>query len=618
MLRSVAGIVILTALTVAAKAQPGDCNAPAASPSVTIPLPASPFMVAPSKDGCWVFVSLTGRGENSGIAVLKRSGGEVKLVRVVPLESAPTGIRLTHDGKLLIAAATTSAIFVDTQKAIDGAPEAVVGSIPGGRGSIYANTTADDKLLFVSEENGEAITVIDLERARHDGYKPEDVIGKIPVGLAPIALTFSPDGKWLYTTSQGAPPAWNWPKACKPEGLPAPDSVITNPEGAVIVVDVARTKTDPEHAVAARVPAGCSPVRMTISPSGDRIYVSARNSNAVMEFDTAKLVPDSAHALVGMAPVGDAPVPVMVVDRGSKVVVGNSNRFGGRGAPQSLVALDAAKIRDGMKAAIGVIPAGSFPREMAVSTDGRTLFLTNFGSNSLQVMDVAHLPIDPNLPPEIARNADALAHRKDYKPVVVDPRVLNRYAGVYSSGPGQPLVIGANGDQLTAKLGTPSASNAQPESNTKFFVMGVELEFPETSEGEHAKQLTLRQGQREIMFQRLDDEAAKSALEAAALVEKRIKENKPLPGSETALRKLIADIQSGMPDESAFTPSGRQFIPQLQQTVSQMGTVKSIAFQAVGPAGPDIYKVETGNGSWICRIWLNDGGKIDRAVVQPQ
>ena len=30
-------------------------------------------------------------------------------------------------------------------------------------------------------------------------------------------------------------------------------------------------------------------------------------------------------------------------------------------------------------------------REVRVSTDGRTLYLTNFGSNSLQVMDVARL-----------------------------------------------------------------------------------------------------------------------------------------------------------------------------------------------------------------------------------
>ena len=574
-------------------------------------------MVAPSKDGCWIFVSLTGRGQNSGIAVLKRSGGKVELARVVPLSSSPTGITLTHDGKLLIAAATTAAVFVDVQKMIAGTPDPIAGTIPGGRSSIYANTTSDDKLLFVSEEGGAAITVIDLERARRDGYKPEDVIGKIPVGLAPIALTFSPDGKWLYTTSQLALPDWNWPKACKPEGRPVANSVITNPEGAVIVVDVARAQTDPEHAVAARVPAGCSPVRMSISPKGDRIYVTARNNNAVLEFDTAKLVPDAAHAMVGIAPVGDAPVPVMVVDEGRKIVVGNSNRFAGGGSPESLVVLDTARIHEGMAAVLGTIPAGSFPREMAVSADGRTLFLTNFSSNSLQVMDVAHLPIDSKLPPEIAKNADALAHRHDYKPITVDPKVLQRYVGVYRADGGQSVIIDRNAGQLTVKLGSPLATEAIPESDTKFFSMGLEIEFPVVPEGGQAGQLTVRQGQRETSFQRLDDEAAKPVLEAAAAMAKRMKENKPLPGSEAALRKLIADVQAGKPDESMFAPGARQFLPQVQSVVSQMGTVKSVKFDAVGPAGPDIYVVESDKGSWVFRIWLTADGKVERATAIP-
>jgi DNA-binding beta-propeller fold protein YncE len=572
-------------------------------------------MVVPSKDGCWVFVSLTGRGENSGIAVLKRSGGKMELVRVVPFPSSPTGITLTHDGKLLIGAATTLTVIADVRKMTEGAPDAVAGSIAGGRGSIYANTTDDDRLLFVAEENGQSITVIDLERARRNGYAPDAVIGQVPVGRAPIALTFSPDNKWLYTTSQVALPDWNWPKACKPEGAPVPDSVITNPEGAVIVIDVTRARTDPAHAVAARVPAGCSPVRMTSSPKGDRIYVSARNSNAVLEFDTAKLVSDGAHAMVGIAPVGDAPVPVMIVDKGRRLVVGNSNRFGGRGDPESLTVLDTAKIGQGLAGVQGIIPAGSFPREMAVSSDQRTLFLTNFGSNSLQVLDIDHLPIDPKLPPEIAKNADSVAHRHDHKPIEVDPKVIARYVGVYQASATQIVIIGMDGNQLTAKVGPPPQV-ALPESDTKFFVLGMEIEFPKVAEGGHADQLTLSQGPRVTGFKRVDDEAAKPLLAAAAAQDKRMKDNTPLPGSEEALRKLIAGAQSGKPDDAMLAPGGQQFLPQFQQQVSQMGTVKSIRFQAVGSAGPDIYQVESEKGAWMCRIWMAADGKVERVLAQ--
>jgi len=279
----------------------------ASAQSITVALPGRPFAVVPSKDNQTLFVSLVD-GPDRGVAVVKRSGGRAELSGNVRMDSGPTGLVLSHDGKLLIAAAHDDVVFVYTQRM------SIVGRIGGGAQRIYANVTADDKLLFISEESGQSITVIDLERARANGYAETAILGKIPVGMAPIALTFSPDGKWLYTTSQGAPLEWNWPKACKPEGRNAPTDQITRPEGAIVVISVARSRTDPATAVEARIPAACSPVRMAISPKGDRIYVTARNSDSVLAFDTSKLISDPEHARLAMVPVGTAPVPIAVVD----------------------------------------------------------------------------------------------------------------------------------------------------------------------------------------------------------------------------------------------------------------------------------------------------------------
>jgi DNA-binding beta-propeller fold protein YncE len=428
--------LLMAALTsIAAQAQSADCNASAASPSVTIALPSNPFTAVPSHDGCWVFVSVS--GANGGIAVLKRQNGKIEMVRVVRVTPAPAGIALTHDGKLLAAAANNSAEILDVAGMIAGTENPILGTFSGNtfRGSVYVNVSADDKLLFVSQESAQAITVIDLERARANGYKPDAIIGDIPVGAGPIALTFSPDGKWLYTTSEGAAREWNWPAACKPEGSGRTD--IVNPEGVVVVVDMARVKTDPSKAVAARVPAGCSAVRMAISPSGDRIYVTARNSNAVVAFDTAKLLSDVDHARLGMTPVGEAPVPVAVIDGGKKVVAGNSNRFAGGNAPQTLSVLDAAKIEQkGADASLGTIPSGAFPRELNVSADGHTLFLTNAGSSSLQVMSVDHLldaagpqaqrPAAPG--PTLAQNLGAPAPAQAPKAIAGDPAAADMAA----------------------------------------------------------------------------------------------------------------------------------------------------------------------------------------------
>ena len=46
----------------------------------------------------------------------------------------------------------------------------------------------------------------------------------------------------------------------------------------------------------------------------------------------------------------------------------------------------------GAAAVVGSIPAGSFPREMRVTADGKTLILTNFGSRSIQMIDLARIP----------------------------------------------------------------------------------------------------------------------------------------------------------------------------------------------------------------------------------
>jgi DNA-binding beta-propeller fold protein YncE len=280
---------------------------------------------------------------------------------------------------------------------IAGRGEPVIGYLSTGDfpGIVYVNTTADDKFLFVSDEAAQTITVINLARARAEGFKESAIVGKIPVGRAPIALTFSPDGRWLYTTSQIAPASYNWPVECKPEGADPATAQPRFPKGAIIVVDVARAQTDPANSIVARVPAGCSPVRLAIAPTGDRVYVTARNSNALLAFDTAKMRDDAAHALVGTVPVGNSPVGVAVINGGRQVVVTNSNRFSSdRTARQALTVIDAANVAAGAAAIMGNIPAGAFPREFGQTPDGRTLFVANYNSNELQVIDLTQ-PLSP-------------------------------------------------------------------------------------------------------------------------------------------------------------------------------------------------------------------------------
>src|SRR4029079_15969322 len=138
----------------------------------------------------------------------------------------------------------------------------------------------------------------------------------------------------------------------------------------------------------ATVPAGCSPVRLALSPAGARAYVTARNSNTLLVFDAGKLIAGPRSSVIGRVPVGSSPVGVAVVNGGRQVIVTNSNRFAGARDDQSLTVVDASKVADGAGAIIGSIPAGSFPRELRVTADGRTLILTNFGSRTIQMIDL--------------------------------------------------------------------------------------------------------------------------------------------------------------------------------------------------------------------------------------
>jgi DNA-binding beta-propeller fold protein YncE len=395
--RAAAAVLLLMSLAAPARAQNAQCNEPPAQPSVTVKVPGNPFQALPTADGCWVFVSMPQSPTGiQAIGVLQRKAGTLTFVRALPVVGGATGMTLTHDQKMLIVAAGQRIIFIDAPALIAGRDDALLGYMdePNVMGRVYANVTRDDKYLLIADERSQTVSVIDLPKANATHFSPSAVIGKIPTGFSPIALTLNADETLMFVTSQRAPDNFGWPIACKREG--STDTTLVFPNAAIHVVDMVKAKTDPAHAILHSVRAGCSAVRLVLSPSGDRAYVSARNSNALLVFDTHRLRNDPNNALLRFVAVGAAPVGIAVVDQGRKVIVTNSNRFAGDSTDrQSLNVIDATTLFARVDAVIGQIPAGAFPREMRVTPDGRALILTNFGSSTVQMIDLARLPIAP-------------------------------------------------------------------------------------------------------------------------------------------------------------------------------------------------------------------------------
>jgi hypothetical protein len=64
----------------------------------------------------------------NGVAVLERAADAYRLVGFVPLAAVfPSGLALNRDGTLLLVAVNSGVAFVDVQRAVTGAPGAVIG-----------------------------------------------------------------------------------------------------------------------------------------------------------------------------------------------------------------------------------------------------------------------------------------------------------------------------------------------------------------------------------------------------------------------------------------------------------------------------------------------------------
>jgi DNA-binding beta-propeller fold protein YncE len=362
-------------------------------------MPMLPFGIVTSADGNWVFVAMTGNNQNlpGGVAILQRMPAGYQLVRTISVQQSANGLAITHDGQLLIAAAGSADYFFDLSGLASGGAGtvALAGSISDGSnaGSVWVSVTPDDQTLFFCDETTGQITVVDLPRARSSRFSQSAILGTIPVAAGPTSIAFSPDGSTAYVTVEIVSSAFGWPDACPVEGSTNPTPV--RPQGAIVVFNVAQARSHPSQTVLSPdqfIPAGCSPVRVVRSPDG-WLYVTARNSNAVIALDPAKFASDPTHSMIGSAPVGVAPVPVATIDGGAFVVVGNSNRFFEPFTPQSLNIIDAAKLRAGAGAAANVrtLPAGAFPRDLTLSPDGSTLFLSNYISQTVEVIDTQRL-----------------------------------------------------------------------------------------------------------------------------------------------------------------------------------------------------------------------------------
>jgi DNA-binding beta-propeller fold protein YncE len=133
-------------------------------------------------------------------------------------------------------------------------------------------------------------------------------------------------------------------------------------------------------------------VRVVVSSDGSVVWVTARASDTLLAFSASRLRSRPAHALLAAVRVGEAPVGLALVNGGSRIVVADSDRFDVQGKTATLAVVSVPKALAGRPALLGYLPAGQFPRDMAVVPGGRTLLVGNYISGQLESVNLAHLP----------------------------------------------------------------------------------------------------------------------------------------------------------------------------------------------------------------------------------
>ncbi|WP_158628914.1 YncE family protein [Dyella choica] len=327
-----------------------------------------------SPDNCWLFVSINVGKGGGAVAVLRNNSGKFELDHVAPLKSEAYGEALSHDGHLLAVAGGNDTSVLDVQRLEhdDGSPLLGMLHSGSGAGAVYAAISHDGKLAFVSDEDSARISVFDLSKLQNDGSV---LIDHIPTSGFPVGLAFSPDGRWLYATSQRGPASMQ--STCKPE---LPNGQM-HPPGLLFKIDTAKAAADPRHALVAGLPAGCNPVRVAVAPDGKELWVTARGDNALLRFQVASWPDGAGQAGVTSLSIGPSPVGVAVRPDGKQVWTALSNRFA-KDAKGQLVGL--SDLENSAQLKRMSIPADGFPRELSFLPDGRTLIATLFDAKQVE------------------------------------------------------------------------------------------------------------------------------------------------------------------------------------------------------------------------------------------
>jgi YVTN family beta-propeller protein len=301
---------------------------------------------------------------------------------------------------------------------------------------------------YVSNEDGESVTVLDTQRAA--------VLATIPVGKRPRGLKLNRNGTLLYVAVSGlpkCPPSVPDEECAKLKRDLQADGVAVIDTATLKLTKLLKAGSDPEQfdlsrdgrrlfisnedsaqvsvldvangAVDATIPVGHEPEGVRLSPNGRWVLVTSETDSSISIIDTSSLkvlktvsvgmrprdlafTPDSATAYISgesdaslyriAVPQGEPAARVLQLRKEARpmgvVFDAARNRVyvsTGRGGTVAVVALDGSKL-------VTEVAVGARPWGLALSPDGRRLYTANGSSNDVSIVDTSSLSVIKKIP----------------------------------------------------------------------------------------------------------------------------------------------------------------------------------------------------------------------------
>ncbi len=300
------------------------------------------------------------------------------------LAAAPTTAATTSPSASVTAPKAYVGLFQDNAIAvIDTATQRVLRtiSIPAGPHGLVI--TPDGHWVYASSDGDSKVSVIDTTI--------DQVAKTIEVGKSPHGLAITPDGRQVLVADFGTSMVVFIDTASNQVtgqvAVPSPHNIAISPDGrtayvaaqkqgafGLAVIDVnGKTQT-------ANIPLDKTPRALNFSPDGKQIYFTLAGLDAVQVLDTA------SNKIMAQIPVGASPHhPLFTSDGKTALVVSQG--------PGELAIIDPSTHT--IKSTVKV---GKMPHWIALTPDNQMAFVTNEVSSDISVVDISAGKVTATMP----------------------------------------------------------------------------------------------------------------------------------------------------------------------------------------------------------------------------